>query len=79
MQAERERLLEDLARERERADRLEAELHEARNLSLEPRDALLETATSSEGSLEEGSVPPGVPAEQPAQSRSWWRRFFGFE
>jgi hypothetical protein len=74
VQAERERLLEDLARERARADRLEAELQEARNLSLEPRDGP-ETATSSEGSLEEGSVPP----EQPAQSRSWWRRFFGFE
>lgn len=74
VQAERERLLEDLARERERADRLEAELQEARNLSLEPRDAP-ETATSlSEGSGE-GSVPP----EQPGQSRSWWRRFFGFE
>ena len=75
VQAERERLLEDLARERERADRLEAELQEARNLSLEPRDAPETATTSSEGSLEEGSVPP----EQPGQSRSWWRRFFGFE
>ncbi len=76
VQAERERLLEDLARERERADRLEAELQEARNLSLEPPEDAPETATtSSEGSGEEGSVPP----EQPGQSRSWWRRFFGFE
>ena len=75
VQAERERLLEDLVRERERADRLEAELQEARNLSLEePRDAPETATTSSEGSGE-GSVPP----EQPGQSRSWWRRFFGFE
>jgi hypothetical protein len=72
VQAERERLLEDLARERARADRLESELQEARALSLEPRDAP-ETA-STEGT-DEGSVPP----EQPAQRRSWWRRFFGFE
>ncbi len=76
VQAERERLLEDLARERERADRLEAELQEARNLSLEkPRDGRPETATSSSEGSGEGSVPP----EQPGQSRSWWRRFFGFE
>jgi hypothetical protein len=76
VQAERERLLEDLARERARADRLEAELQEARTLALEPRDAprdAPETA-SSEGS-DEDSVPP----EQPAQHRSWWRKFFGFE
>jgi len=52
----------------------EAELQEARNLSLEPRDAPETATTSSEGSGE-GSVPP----EQPGQSRSWWRRFFGFE
>jgi len=72
LQTERERLQEDLARERARADRLEAELQEARNLSLETQDAP-ETVTS-EGS-DEGSMLP----EQPAQRRSWWRRFFGFE
>jgi hypothetical protein len=73
LQAERERLLEDLAREKERADRLEAELREARNLSLQSRDA---PETASEGS-DEGSVSPEL--QEAIQRRSWWRRFFGFD
>lgn len=66
-------LREQLAREQERADRLEAELREARRPPPAPRDAP-ETAT-------EGAVSSDVPLEpqEPTGRRSWWRRFFGFE
>ena len=66
-------LQEALERERERADRLEAELREARNPpSPGPRDAP-ETASAAPG--RGTSQEDIVTQEKP----SWWRRFFGFE
>src|SRR5918994_2978029 len=66
-------LQEALERERERADRLEAELREARNTpSPGPRDAP-ETASAAPG--RGTSQEDIVTQEKP----SWWRRFFGFE
>ena len=67
-------LQEALERERERADRLEAELREARNPpSPGPRDAP-ETASAApgRGGTSQEDI---VTQEKP----SWWRRFFGFE
>ncbi len=71
LQAERERLLEDLSRERERADRLEAELRETRKPSPEPREV---PETSAEGTGKGDDVPPEH--QGPAQRRSWLYRFF---
>ncbi len=69
-------LREQLGRERERADRLEAELaslRETRERVPEPRNG---PKTASEGEAREMSPEP----QEPAQRRSsWWRRFFGFE
>lgn len=62
-------LREQLAREQERADRLEAELREARKPPAEPRDA---PETASEGT---GKVDPPEPQER-SDRRSWWRRLF---
>jgi hypothetical protein len=65
-------LREQLAREQERADRLEAELRETHRPPSETR---------------EGSLPPSnkpgrgdLPSEQQeaVEHRSWWRRFFGY-
>jgi len=64
-------LREALERERERADRLEAELQEARSSRPEPPESPRTEAEPS-GS---GDVPP-LP-ENAAQPRSWWRRMFG--
>jgi hypothetical protein len=61
-------LRESLQRERERADKLEAELREAQSSRLEPRE-------SSERPPEKerkGDDTPPVP-----ERRSWWRRVFG--
>jgi excisionase family DNA binding protein len=58
-------LRESLERERERADRLEAELAALREVgspSSEPRDPPEKVSETMEG-----------------RSRSWWRRFFGFD
>lgn len=66
VEAERERLREDLARERERADRAERRLEEL-EAAPEPREA---TVTDSEGAN------GGAPSE--LEQRSWWRRYFGF-
>ncbi len=66
-------LREQLAREQERADRLEAELREVRNRPPAPRDA---PETASEP-LSDTPTPPAE-SEQPRRL-SWWRRFFGFE
>ncbi len=63
-------LREDLARERERADRLEAELQEARKPLPEPRDA---SETASEGA---GKVDASKDSQEPVQRRSWLYRFF---
>ncbi len=71
LQAERERLLEDLSRERERADRLEAELRETRKPSPEPREV---PETPAEGTGKGDDVPPEQ--QGPAQRRSWLYRFF---
>ncbi len=65
-------LREQLGREQERADRLEAELREARKPPPEPRDAP-ETASEDAGS----NVRPV--SQEAVERRSWWRRFFGFE
>ena len=72
VEAERERLREDLVRERERADKAERRLEEL-EASQEPRDGH-ETASEHEigGEASEGS-------QEATQRRSWWRRFFGFE
>jgi hypothetical protein len=67
-------LREQLAREQERADRLEAELREARKPTPEPRDAP-ETASPRS----DRGAPPEETYEQTSHRRSWWRRFFGFE
>jgi excisionase family DNA binding protein len=67
-------LREQLAREQERADRLEAELREARKPPPKPRDAPESASEPPSGA----PTPPG--AQEPLQRRSsWWRRFFGFE
>ena len=58
-------LREQLAREQERADRLEAELREARK----PPPETVASDTSG----------TGTPTSDTEQPRSWWRRFFGFE
>lgn len=78
-------LREDLARERdraeaerERADRLEAELRESRRPLPAPRD---ESQTTSETTEDPDAPPDRELAETGVQrrERSWWRRFFGFE
>lgn len=66
-------LQEALERERERADRLEAELREARRPPPDVRD-LPETAAED---TDRGDVPPEP--QETVSRRSWWRRFFGFE
>jgi hypothetical protein len=73
LQAERERLLEDVARERARADRFEAELdtmRKAQERTPEPRDA--------PEAVSEGADKEDVPSEpqEPTQRRSWLYRFF---
>lgn len=72
VEAERERLSEDLARERERADRAERRLGEL-EASQGPRDGR-ETALEHRtgGDASESS-------QEPTQRRSWWRRLFGFD
>jgi hypothetical protein len=67
-------LREQLVREQERADRLEAELREARRLSPEPRDAP-ETGSP----LSDRGTTPEDAQEAVERRSSWWRRFFGFE
>ncbi len=66
VEAERERLQEALARERDRADRAERRLEEL-EAPKEPRD---DHETASEGAI------GGAPSE-PDKQQSWWRRFFG--
>jgi excisionase family DNA binding protein len=66
-------LREVLERERERADRLEAELREIRKTSPEPAEA---AQTASE---ETASGTATTEQQEPSQRRSWWRRFFGLE
>ncbi len=70
-------LREQLGRERERADRLEAELaslRETRERVPEPRNG---PKTASEG--EYGTETPAGDTGEPRGRSSWWRRFFGFE
>jgi len=63
-------LREALERERERADRLQAELLEMlRKTPQEPQEA----AVSASDEVREGVVPP---EQQPSQRRSWFYRFF---
>lgn len=64
-------LREQLAREQARADRLEAELLEARRSPTTPRDA-----PENAGETHHGTEAPAEDIEQPRTS--WWRRFFGF-
>jgi microcompartment protein CcmK/EutM len=63
-------LREALERERERADRLEAELREVQNPTPEPRDG---PGTASEGK-DRGEVTPEP--QESVQRRSWLYRFF---
>ncbi len=78
-------LREALERERERADRLEAELRESRRSQLAPgtpRDEPHGPETDAETSEGVVDAPTGqVDRETGVQrrERSWWRRFFGFE
>jgi hypothetical protein len=60
-------LREDLQRERERSDKLEAELREAQSLRPEPGEQPA-TPTEREG---KGETPPDT------ERRSWWQRWFG--
>ncbi len=74
-------LREALERERERADRLEAELREHRGVRPEStRDEPHVHETVSE--TPEGTETPsdrGEPEASIQRRSSWWRRFFGFE
>jgi hypothetical protein len=66
----------ELAAERQRREEAERERDELRlrlDTPPEPRDTP-ETASEGEG---RGDVPPEH--QEPAERRSWWRRFFGFE
>ena len=67
-------LREALERERERADRLEAELLE---MMRETPPDLQEAAVSASRDAGEGRAP--AEQQEPSQRRSWWRRFFGLE
>jgi DNA repair exonuclease SbcCD ATPase subunit len=67
-------LREALERERERADRLEAELIETRKLSPEP--AGVPQMASEETAKGTAAAPEG---REPPERRSWWRTFFGIE
>jgi hypothetical protein len=78
VEAERERLREDLARERERADRAERRLEELEALP-EPRESpeaapepseVTKPRSATEGQQEQASRPQ-------EEQRSWWRRLFG--
>lgn len=75
-------LQEALEREQARADRLEAELREARRPWPAPRDAPETASEATEGTTDtppdRGQAEMGVQQASP-RSRSWWRRFFGFE
>ena len=66
-------LREQLAREQERGDRLEAELREIRRSTPEPRDT---PETASEGAVNTVSSVPPEPQET-VERRSWWGRWFG--
>ncbi len=68
-------LRESLARERERGDRLEAELREARK----PPPAAPRDAPETASPRSERGTPPPEESQEPAEPRSWWRRFFGIE
>ena len=67
-------LREALERERERADRLQAELLEMMRKT--PQEAP-ESAVSASEEVQEGTPPPEQ--QEPSQRRSWWRAFFGLE
>jgi excisionase family DNA binding protein len=66
-------LREQLAREQDRADRLEAELREARRPPPLTRDAP-ETASEGEGRRDVTPEPGRGP--EPVERRSWWHRLF---
>jgi excisionase family DNA binding protein len=66
-------LREALKRERERADRLEAELIETRKTSPEPA----ETPQMASEETARGTATPG--GQEPSERPSWWRSFFGLE
>ena len=77
-------LREALERERKRADRLEAELQEARESSSSPPAASVRPSTTTEGAADTPREAGDAQEEEATQSserreRSWWRRFFGFE
>ncbi len=76
-------LREQLERERERADRLEAELREARQPSPAPPGAsetVSETPEGTDTPTDRADRETGVQRRaKPPGERSWWRRFFGFE
>ena len=76
-------LREALERERERVDRLEAELQEARKTLPVSRDTLETPSEGTEGTDDapaEDDAPADVAGlQEGVERRSWWRRFFGFE
>jgi len=67
-------LREALERERERADRLEAELLEMMHKT--PPEAQESAVSASENVGEDTAFPE---QQEPSQRRSWWRAFFGLE
>lgn len=77
-------LRKSLERERERADRLEAELatlREVRKPSLETLDTHETASEATEGTdrpHDRGQPETGIQQASP-RSRSWWRRWFGFD
>ena len=70
-------LQEALEREQARADRLEAELREARRPWPASRDVPETASEATEGTTD--TPPDREQAKTGVQRRSWWRRFFGFE
>ncbi len=71
LQTEQDKLREDLARERERADRAERRAEELEAKLKAPKEATEGSVASSENSGKGGVLPPKQ------ERRSWWRRLLG--
>ncbi len=79
-----QRQVEEEREARRRADTLLARLLERLPELEAPRDTLQEAHVEDAGQVEGGTQPvpgqdTGQDAPEPAQRRSWWRRFFGIE
>ena len=72
---ERRRLLADLGRERDRADRAEEELSRLRGLLEAPQEPGGAPQTPAEGPEGVEPRPADVEAQEGAERRPWWRRW----